>query len=794
MRESQKVSATHLARKAYLYVRQSTLRQVLENRESTQRQYALRERALALGWPADQIVVVDCDLGQSGASAADREGFQRLVSEVGLGRVGIVLGLEVSRLARNNSDWHRLLEICALTHTLILDEDGLYDPGHFNDRLLLGLKGTMSEAELHVLQARLRGGSENKARRGELRVPLPAGFVYAPDGRVALDPDRQVQDTIRLFFETFQRLRSASATAKDMRDQGIRFPRRSRVLPDKGELVWVDMTTGIALQTLHNPRYTGAYVFGRHGSQRLATGAIRGIELPQNEWRVVIHGAHAAYITWEQYQENRRCLQQNSNAYGLHPWPHPPREGPALLQGIVVCGLCGAGMSPRYHREGGGRRVPYYCCRRANMLHHRDRCQVLPGKTIDDAVGRLLLDTLTPLALETALAVQEEMQARLEAADRLRRQQVDRTQYEADLARRRYMQVDPENRLVADSLEAEWNSRLRALRDCQEEYERQRADDRRLLDEEQQKAIRELASDVPRIWNDPSTSPLERKRIARLLLEDVTLTRDDAITVHIRFRGGTTHTLTLSRPLSAPQLRKTDAEIVRLVDALLEENTDAGTARILNERGLRSGTGKSFRRQIIKEIRLAYELPRHSERLRRHGYLTIQEIADKLGVSTSVVNDRRAQGRLKGRLCNDHGEYLFEEPTAAEIFDLLTPIPPTSPDVIRAIDELLEEHTERQVARLLNERGLRSATGQAFTARRIQQLRVSHGLLPREERLRRRGLITTAQLAERLGVTATTIRYRRSKGLLKGYLLNDKGEHMFQMVDPNPREARRGAV
>ena len=341
----QKVTASHLQRDAYLYVRQSTLRQVFENTESTKRQYALRERAVALGWPLERIVVIDSDLGQSAASAADREGFQKLVAAVGMGQVGIVLGLEVSRLARSSSDWHRLLEICALTQTLILDEDGIYDPSHFNDRLLLGLKGTMSEAELHVLRARLLGGIRSKASRGELKAPLPVGFVYGPDGRVLLDPDQQVQQAIRLFFQTFRRTGSASSTVRVFREHGWQFPRRPQTGPRKGELLWAPLGHWRALQLLKNPRYAGAFFFGRRRSHKTVEGQRRSFVLPCEQWQALLPNAHPGYISWAEHEQNLRILRENAQAHGAERRKSPPREGPALLQGLAICGVCGDRMT-----------------------------------------------------------------------------------------------------------------------------------------------------------------------------------------------------------------------------------------------------------------------------------------------------------------------------------------------------------------------------------------------------------------------------------------------------------------
>src|SRR5215831_6790156 len=483
----EKVNASHLKRDAYLYIRQSTLRQVFENTESTLRQYDLRQRAVALGWPIERIIVIDSDLGQSAATAADREGFQRLVTDVSLEKAGIVLGLEVSRLARNSTDWHRLLEICALTDTLILDEDGLYDPRHFNDRLLLGLKGTMSEAELHVIRARLQGGIWNKARRGELQCPLPVGFLYNSEGRPILDPDKQVQEGLRFFFDTFRRTGSAFAVVKAFRQKQLLFPQRLKKGPHKGELEWGALMHSRALNILHNPRYAGAFVYGRQRTRLKPDGKETYTKLPREQW-TVLKDAHPGYISWGQYEENLQRLQQNAQANGQDPRKSPPREGPALLQGLAVCGRCGSRMTVRYHTRQ-TQLIPEYVCQSDGADHIISICQRVFGEHVDHAVGQLLIDTITPLALEVTLTVQQEIQARLDDVDRLRKKAVERARYEADLAQRRYLHVDPANRLVADSLEADWNHKLRALKDAQEEYEKRCQSDRIAIGEQQRASI-----------------------------------------------------------------------------------------------------------------------------------------------------------------------------------------------------------------------------------------------------------------------------------------------------------------
>ena len=657
-----KVTAGHLKKTAYLYIRQSTLRQVFENTESTQRQYALRQRAVVLGWPAERIEIIDCDQGQSGASTGEREGFQKLVAEVGLGKAGIVMGLEVSRLARNCADWHRLLEICALSGTLILDEDGLYDPAHFNDRLLLGLKGTMSEAELHVLKARLRGGILNKAQRGELRIPLPAGLVYDPVDRVVLDPDKQVQHILRHFFETFRRTGAAWATVRAFGKEGLKFPRHGQA--GSGQLIWQTLSHSVALDTLHNPRYAGAFCFGKTRSWKNSDGRRNVERVPCEQWPILIKDAHAGYISWEQFVENQKRLEHNQQARAIQRQSGPPREGPALLQGLVICGKCGRRMTLRYHQRV-GRLSPNYVCQKEFIEQCRPVCQNIPGAVVDDALSALIVQSVTPLALEVAINVQEELQKRLAESDRLRRQFVERAQYEAEQARIRYMRVDPNNRLVADTLEALWNEKLRQLEQAREDYEKQRENCARSITQEQKTRILALAEDFPRLWNDPLTSNRDRKRMARLILEDVTLMRDHSvISVQVRFKGGATKVLNLPTPPASWQLRQTKAEILAEIDRLLERCTDFEIAAELNKKGWRSSANLSFSQRIISCLRTVHKLPSRSERLRAKGFLNTRQIAQLIDSKPSLVDYWRQQGLLKGIRLNDRNEYLYENPNA----------------------------------------------------------------------------------------------------------------------------------
>jgi DNA invertase Pin-like site-specific DNA recombinase len=659
---SSKVTAAHLARTALLYVRQSTLKQVINNTESAIRQYDLRGRAVALGWAGDQVTVIDIDQGQSGASAADREGFQQLVAEVSLGRAGIVLGLECSRLARNSADWHQLLELCGMTGTLICDEDGLYDPRNFNDRLLLGMKGQMSEAELHFIRARLRGGILSKARRGELITPLPVGLVYDAAGHVILDPDTAVRGALAHLFSTFAATGSATACVKAFSAASLSFPWRHRAGPRKGEIDWKPLAHHVVLRILHNPRYAGAFTFGRHRDIRLPGGKLSRTALPREEWISFLPGAHPGYITLEQYDANRARLAANAAAHGRDRTTGPPREGPALLQGIIVCGTCGRRMTIRYHQRR-ERLLPTYLCQRDGIEHARPICQAVPGAGLDQAIGQLLIDTLTPLAIEAALTVAAELQHRADEAAALRAAHVERARYHADLARRRYLAVDPANRLVADTLEADWNTALRALSQAQDACEQAREHDTGQLAGAQQARIRQLVTDLPAIWNDPATPARERKRIARLLLTDVTVTRTrDTITAHVRLPGGQHRTLTTPVPPTAAQMRKTPPEAVAAIDELLDHHTHAQIAAILGDRGLASGEGRPFHRLTVRNIRDDYHLRSREQRLRDAGMLTLAETAALLGVSTGTVKAWHHAGLITGHPFNDKGQCLYPPP------------------------------------------------------------------------------------------------------------------------------------
>jgi DNA invertase Pin-like site-specific DNA recombinase len=668
MNEASKVQPRHLKRDAYLYVRQSSMRQVLENTESTKRQYGLRGRAVALGWADERIVVVDSDQGESGASATWREGFQRLVAEVGMGRAGIVMGLEVSRLARNNADWHRLLEICALSDTLILDEDGVYDPAAFNDRLLLGLKGTMSEAELHVLKARLRGGILTKARRGEYRCPLPVGLVYDPVGNVVLDPDAQVRETIQHFFETFARVGSAHQVVKSFRERGLLFPVRPRRQTGTNKAVFHPLSIAAVIRVLHNPRYAGAYAFGRRRYRRTADGGKRVQDLEPREWTACLPSAHPGYITWENYEQNLKLLASNAVGYDATRRA-PPREGVSLLQGRGICGVCGSRLQVRYYARR-GRIDTWYVCWRAADSRGAPACQSIAGVPVDAAVGALVSRVVTPAAIELALEVRREIQQRVQEADQLRSRSVQRAEHEAELARQRYMMVDPRNRLVADSLEADWNGKLRLVAAAREECERHRAGDR-TGDKGEIERLSSLAADFQTLWANPSLPMRERKRMVAHIIEDVTLVKRPAeglTTIHVRFKGGRTETLTTANPKSSAAMVKTAPDVVAMVDELLNDHIYEEIAEILNERGLRPGGSaragcaeRKFTAQRVQYLVHRYKLKWRVDRLLDRGLKKPAEMAKHLGIHVQTLERWGEQG-LVTRHAYDGYRYVYEDP------------------------------------------------------------------------------------------------------------------------------------
>jgi len=476
-----------------------------------------------------------------------------------------------------------------------------------------------------------------------------------------LDPDHEVQESLRLFFETFRRTGSAMATVKTFREQGLTFPHRIRGGLNKGEIVWKPLLHSRALWLLHNPRYAGIFFYGRTQQRRHPDGGIRYQKLPRQEWTTFLPGAHPGYMSWEQFEDNQKRLHENAQAYSTERKKSPAREGPALLQGIVLCGRCGGRMTVRYHRIR-DHLVPDYVCQRQGIERAEPICQSVPGAGLERAIGDLLIETVTPLTLEVALAVEEELFRRREEAEELRQKHIERLRYEAELARRRYMQVDPENRLVADQLEGEWNEKLKAHKEAVEALKEQRGAQTQTLNSEQRARVLALAKNFPRLWNAPRTPNRERKRMVRLLLEDVTLTKDREITAHIRFKGGTTQTLTWPLPPPIAELRKNPAYIVAEVDRLLDEYTHGQIAAIPSHKGIHTVDGTPLTRMNIRYIQQAYGLVSRYDRLRNRGMLTMAEVGQRLNVAPATVKSWNQAGFLKSHPFNDKNECLFEPP------------------------------------------------------------------------------------------------------------------------------------
>jgi DNA invertase Pin-like site-specific DNA recombinase/DNA-binding MarR family transcriptional regulator len=550
-----KIGPRHRDRLAAVYVRQSSAQQVHDHTESTRLQYGLAERAAALGWAASRVLVIDDDLGHSASGADARPGFQRLVSEVGLDHVGIVLGIEMSRLARSGREWHQLLELCALSGTLLGDLDGIYDPADHNDRLLLGLKGTISEAELYLIKQRMWSGRLAKARRGELAVPLPSGYVRRPSGEVALDPDEQVQAVIRLIFGLFERLGTVNAVLCFLADNHIQLGVRVREGPARGELQWRRPSRATLQNILRNPAYAGIYAYGRSTTDprrrqagRPFTGRVR---TAREDWAVFLPGLLPGYISIGQYEKNRQRMEANrswSQGMGV------ARNGPALLAGLVACGRCGQKMTVGYHRGPGGRLRPVYVCAREKTDHGGGQCQQLTGSCVDAYVTGLMLDALAPAALEVSLAAAGQAEARRAQVDQIWRQRLERADFAADRARRQYQLTEPENRLVARQLEKEWEAALAERQRLGEEYDRFTATRPRALTPAERGQIRALATDIPAIWHAPTTTDADRKQLIRHLIERVQVTvagTSEKAEVQVVWAGGHRITAQITRPVAS---------------------------------------------------------------------------------------------------------------------------------------------------------------------------------------------------------------------------------------------------
>jgi DNA invertase Pin-like site-specific DNA recombinase len=650
MSEHLKITMSHRARHAVVYVRQSTLAQLERNTESTARQYDLRERAVTLGWSREQVRVIDVDLGISGSVLGQRDGFESLVADVALGQIGIILALEVSRLARDNAAWYRLLDLAGACDTLVADADGVYHPGLFNDRLLLGMKGMLSECELHVLRARLTGGIRNKAARGELRTGLPVGLVWGQDdGEILLHPDEAVTGVIAAVFDQFAVSGSVRATWLWLRDNQLRWPlqrdgyRRDR-LP---EITWVEPTYHAAHTTLTHPAYAGAYVFGRTRQDRYVGdgGQLRARQrrLPQDEWEVLITEHHPGFIDWDTYQANQARIGANIRPQRHQPGTGAVREGAALLQGLATCADCGRKLAVFY--RGPAKCVPnYYCNGTGELVDGKGvRHLNVGGQAIDAAVAEAFLAAVSPAALQACLAAAEQLEAGYDAALDQHRRQVEQARYTATKAERRYRAVDPENRLVARGLEAEWNTALQAVADAEAELTRRTQRRPALLTDEQRTTILALSEHLDQVWHAPTTTDKDREQLLHTLLEEVQITvrrnkADPHADLLLRWKGGIISDLSV--PLRRPQPSiRTAEDTIALLRRLAVHYPDAKIAGILNRQGRRTARGLSYTASRVQSLRYHWNIPCHqpTDQPPQGELLNVSAAARQLGIAPSTL-------------------------------------------------------------------------------------------------------------------------------------------------------------
>jgi len=655
MTDLSKIRVSHLERAAFVYLRQSSLSQVEHNRESTARQYALADRACQLGWSKERVVIIDEDLGLSGSTTDKRSGFARLTSEVALAHVGIVLGLEVSRLARNNADWYRLLELCGITDTLIGDNDGVYHPALFNDRLLLGLKGTMSEAELHIIRARLDGGIRNKAARGELHRGLPVGFVWGEqDGEVLFHPDEAVTGAIRTVFERFVEFGSARRVWLWFRSEGLSFPLQTMPAGMPGPIRWVAPTYHALHQILTNPVYAGAYTYGKTRCERYvdAQGMVRKRmrHLPMEQWSVLIRDHHPGFIDWAAFEANQVRLDSNTR-----PQPHQAggavKEGSALLQGLATCGHCGRRLHVHYR---GRNSAPGYHCAGKDLVQGRGvYCLTIGGTAIEKAVADAFLQAITPATIEATRLSVEQLQANHDAALSQWRLGVERARYDAERAERRYRTVEPENRLVARGLEGEWENRLRDLATAELELRRREQQRPSAIRPEQLHAIKNLSSDIRKVWEAPTTTDRDRKELLRTLLEEVILNLKRAegrAHLTLRWRGGAFTTLDVLVPRFRPMGPRTDEDTISLLRRLAALYPDEVIAGVLNRQGRKTATGERFTANQVGSLRRYRGIPRFQLPVTPPDgeLVTIRKAAQILGMNTSSIHRWLADGFIAG--------------------------------------------------------------------------------------------------------------------------------------------------
>jgi DNA invertase Pin-like site-specific DNA recombinase len=656
----ERITTAHRAKLAYVYVRQSSPGQVRHHQESTELQYRLVERAAVFGWPRERVHVIDDDLGKSGTSSRDRYGFQTLIAEVGLGKAGLVMSLDASRLARNNRDWHQLLELCSLFGVLIADGERLYDPAAYHDRLLLGLSGIMSEAELHQIKIRLHQGERQKAARGALRLPLPAGLIHTRDGGVTFNPDEEVQERLRLVFAKFRELRSAKAVMRYLRRGNLLLPVRPLHGPAPHDVVWRPADSARVINILKNPAYAGAYVYGRRrqdplrrqpGSDRIGTAAVA-----PEDWSICLRDAHPAYLDWNEFMANRRQLADNVGRYDAGR-PGAPRKGNALLQGIVSCGRCARRMCLRYSGPHGD--YPVYVCAADSSAEGRPRCQEVRALAVDAEVERLILTALTPDRIVLAIAALGEIEEETRAMERQWSLKRERARYDAERARRQYDAVEPENRLVARSLERVWEERLRRVGQVEQEYDAWRREQSVSISDNDRAEILALGEELPRLWRAATTRSADRKQIVRLVIKDVALDqkrRRGYVWIKVIWQTGAASEHWLQRCVQGYEQHADQDRLRQCITELnRQQKMDGEIAAILNKEALRTAHGAPFSGGMVHVLRKRWRI--QSVKINGtaanpqqwpDGSYSVQGAATAIGITPQVIFDWLRKGWLTG--------------------------------------------------------------------------------------------------------------------------------------------------
>ena len=644
-----KIQPQHRERLAVVYVRQSSPQQVLNHRESRELQYKLADRAVDLGWSRERVVVIDDDQAQTASTMEGRFGFQHLLAEVSLNHVGLVLGMEMARLARCNKDWHQLLEVCALFDTLLFDHDGLHDASHYNDRLVLGLKGTMSEAELHILKTRMQEGRRNKAERGELFSTLPCGYVQLPSGEVVKDPDEQARSVVDLMFRKFEQLQSGHALLRYLVSEDIRLPFRARSGANRGQLQWRRPNLAKLLDMLHHPTYAGAYVHGRRpvDPKRKKPGKRNSGQrlVPMEQWEFLIRDRLPAYISWEQYLKNQQRIAENDTR---RKSPGPPREGPSLLSGLIVCGRCGYHMRVRYH----GPKPYYYCLGGYALEGARSTCQTIGGLVLDDTIAEQAMKLLQPASLELSLRAAENIEQERYELHRHWQQRLERAKYDVDRARRQYDAVEPENRLVVRELERQWEVALIEQRKLGEAYHRFQSERPDRLSADQRAAIMSLACDIPALWKAASTTNADRQRLVRHLVDRVEVEvqgTSEVVDCTIHWKGGYKSQHEVIRPVKRyEQLRDYDRLKDRITQLRRQNWKMADIAEQLNKEGLRTSRGGYHNVDSVRQFIFRFEQDTRLPDLPADEWW-IHDLAREISVPWGTLNGWRRKGWLVGR-------------------------------------------------------------------------------------------------------------------------------------------------